>query len=370
MAKLKRSPTGAAMELFLQADDILVLRGDMRLFITYDHIPYGYEMPVKGREPNGWRIDNNENAVEAILMKERGQPYLSIVDNPSNPGVMLRQPLDFSDIVHDAYDFIQVFRNRPYARPAELAVFTHVYNDKVMLGVFLDFYSRHVPRENLYVINHGSDPEQIDVFRDRAVVVDIPRGAVDHENISHFCGTFQRFLLTQYEYVIHVDSDELLVFEDQQGTLGEHLRRFPKGAILKAKHGYNLVHDASTEAAIDLSRPISLQRDHLVADEYYRKPAIASRPTTWGKGFHTCLEPVLEIDTLWMVHLREFDLGHSVWRESDRTRWPDQDSIATRDENGNPTGRMPNQQLCYDYQQRMLKDPTHITMPAWMKGRF
>ena len=72
-------------------------------------------------------------------------------------------------------------------------------------------------------IDHGSDRSPSFALHPGTQIVSIPRGAVDHINISQFCGYFQRFLLSQYRWVIHVDSDELLVHEHGVAALLEKL---------------------------------------------------------------------------------------------------------------------------------------------------
>ena len=64
------------------------------------------------------------------------------------------------------------------------------------------------------MIDHGSTPPAVEVLSPGTQCIRLPRGLTDPANTARFCNHFQRFLLTQYRWVIHVDVDELLVPED------------------------------------------------------------------------------------------------------------------------------------------------------------
>jgi hypothetical protein len=209
------------------------------------------------------------------------------------------------------------------------------------------------------------------VLAPEVTVVPALRGPVDHRAISQFCNMFQRFLLAQYRWVIHVDADELLVHARGAAHLVASLRDSTDAAIIKPGQGFHLVHDFGREPALDLSAPISGQRDRLVVDPSYAKPALASVPTTWREGFHSVLEThaVVTDDELWLVHLSYADLGLHLRKSQ---KWERLD-VAEIDRLMSP--------LCYDrpaatvqkasaFFGAMLTQRPGITVPAWMRGAF
>jgi hypothetical protein len=90
-----------------------------------------------------------------------------------------------------------------YEKAGLIAVFTHVYNEDDMLTMWEAHYAKLTAPEHLYVLDHGSQSSPRALLTQATNVVPIPRGMLDSWNISQFCAYFQRFLLTQYKWVIH-----------------------------------------------------------------------------------------------------------------------------------------------------------------------
>ncbi|WP_193615689.1 glycosyltransferase family 2 protein [Massilia sp. YMA4] len=320
MAELLRiaTPDGAASELYLRIPEFAAIPPQCRFGL----LPAGQtslQMLEVERTAQGWKVIgqgiNTEYMLHSVL--KAGPAQLCIFDSLDNGTFFFKSELQVDRSFYgNAADWLKLFEALPYTKPGRLAVFTHVYNEKAVLEVFLRCYTQLVAAADIYVINHGSDRDQIDHLRNIVHVVDIPRGETDHYNISAFCGHFQRFLLTQYDWVLHVDADELVLHEHGFDALRAALPAQPNPAILRPAHAYELIHDIRSEPAIDLASPVSLQRSLLVASPAFHKPVIASRPTTWTIGFHSCLEPdTVTMEQLWLVHLRDFDFERSVERD-------------------------------------------------------
>ena len=263
---------------------------------------------------------------------------------------------------------IPPFRSSDYNKPEFLAVFTHVYNDNDMLTVWENHYSQLTQHRHMYVIDHSSTTSPREHLNDATNIVTIPRGDVDHVNIAGFCNYFQRFLLTQYMWVIHVDCDELLIYENGAQAFLSKLAATAPRTIIKPKYAYDVVHDYRSEPPIVNSKPASLQRSILKTCPNYRKPAIASVPTSWEPGFHYAFEQdaVVEDESLWMIHLAYADLEKSLEKEKKWKNLPlsttDMAFVPQTDREETITG------IKRKFDRLMEKDGTE--MPQWMRGMF
>lgn len=138
----------------------------------------------------------------------------------------------------------------------------------------------------------------------------VPKQKVDHLNIARFVEFFQRFLLTNYDYVIHSDCDELLVHQDNFNFI-EQLGKSVHPIIFKPKYGANIIqHQMEELDTIVTDIPITLQRKYYYCSEDQRKPAISNCPITWMIGFHTQFNKTAEIinERLWLIHLNQVSI--------------------------------------------------------------
>jgi hypothetical protein len=315
--------------------------------------------------PHGWLLPLRTFAVERYVLDGEGDMNVVVFDRERRE-IIGGEPVTLApSFFDDLHDRIAYFSRWTYQRPGRLAVFTHVCNEVTMLPVFLQHYRQFCDPGGMHVLNHGSEPAQIDPFRNQATVVDMPRGDTDHVNIANFCGYYQRFLLTQYDWVIHIDCDELLLTTRDDNDLRAFLDERPLGEILRPAQAFDVTHQVDDEARMDWTQPVSLQRERLYPNGAFRKPVLASTPVTWSIGFHQCLEPVTSSDDLCIVHLRDADLDHAVRRDLKWDALPrsalDQQVIGSE-----RTGR--------DGLTQRLRDqaakPQTIQLPDWMRGRF
>lgn len=252
-----------------------------------------------------------------------------------------------------------------YTKPAFLAVFTHVYNDGDKLKVWENHYTKLTDPSHLYVIDHGSDVPAEHFLRGSTNVVRIPRGSVHHVNIARFCEFFQRFLLSQYQWVIHTDSDELIVHRRGNGALLERLRVSPPGII--RPRGFEIIQNCDSEPPLNHTLPITLQRKHIKYSVSYSKPAIAAIPVSWGPGFHFALNAdMAEEEDIWMMHFAFADARLTM--ETNR-RWK-QSQLSRMDEHYTPQVHRPDtMEGVAELYRRMLEDGSEL-MPDWMLGAF
>ncbi|MDQ7836360.1 MAG: hypothetical protein RDU24_13340 [Humidesulfovibrio sp.] len=202
------------------------------------------------------------------------------------------------------------------AKPGLLAAFTHARDDNDMLRFWEAHHARLAGHRNLYVIDHGSAVSPRGVLHPDTNVVPLPRGLTDHADMARFCGHFQRFLLSQYRFVLHTDADELLVPEDGEEALLARLASPGYGGIIQPGHAFDVLHDmrpdTPAEAPLKPGEPVSTQRGVMLpAEGIYKKPVLASIPASWLQGFHLVYEEasVREDPGLWLMHLQSADFG-------------------------------------------------------------
>jgi hypothetical protein len=262
----------------------------------------------------------------------------------------------------------QALTIRIFEKTELVAVFTHVYDEDDMLTMWEAHYAKLTAPEHIYVLDHGSPSSPKTLLKNATNVVSMPRGTLDNWNISQFCAYFQRFLLTQYKWVIHVDSDEFLISRDGPEQFRARLADAAPNQILVPKRAFDLVHDYRREAPLTAGRLITTQRSKLRPARYYNKPAVTSAPATWGFGFHSTFEDHLAVEdeSLWMIHLAFVDFEHNMRRQIKWKSLPKAAATAAyfdeRDRPGDPKGL----ERVFD---RLLADDG-IELPEWMLGMF
>ena len=116
---------------------------------------------------------------------------------------------------------------------------------------------------DLFVIDHGSPTSPRLLLHPETNVVRLPRGVTDHAEIARFCSRFQRFLLSEYRWVLHTDADELLVHAQGNAALLARLAR-PNAAgsacILAPEHAVDVIQRLGDEGPLRLGEPLGPQR--------------------------------------------------------------------------------------------------------------
>ena len=253
-------------------------------------------------------------------------------------------------------------------KAARVAVFTQAYNEGAMLHHWARFYGRMVGPENLYVLDNASTDGSTDASKGdldpRISVIHMPQTPVDHEHFAQVQGYFQRFLLLKYDWVIKVDTDELLSCE---GGLVERLARTPPGTY-RPETAVEVVHDTQTEAPFDFNGSVGSQRRHFVqGTKLLIRPIISSRPTTWTAGNHLGHELSVPLEGLVVSHLKYFDLDFLL---SKNKRWAAMVPTVNERKVCGMIGELEKLGLqdLYDLSAseiaRRLADPA-ITLPAW-----
>ena len=201
----------------------------------------------------------------------------------------------------------------------QLAAFTIVQNEDFFLDIWVNYYSKTIPKEDLYILNHNSATksslESLDRHRKSGVnIIPVHRFfSFDHGWLRDTVQFFQSFLLQSYDVVAFAESDEILVPNPELHPYGlkEYVvRRFAEKDLSSLKCvGYSLEHDPAKEPCIDLSKPVFNQRKFWRYDTIYNKTLISKVPCKWVYGVHLLegsVQPKVSYD-LFLVHLHKLD---------------------------------------------------------------
>jgi len=348
----------------------------------------GVEHPLTGAQLQQDTLSINDELcqVERILQRAQNkQVALVIRDGSAGRAAPIHEELV---LFHHSFflPLVDYVRAMPtgggYEKPGLLAAFTHACNDNDMLRFWEAHHARLVGHRNLYVIDHGSQVSPRTVLHPETNVVPLLRGDTDHANMARFCGHFQRFLLSQYRFVLHTDADELLVHEDGEAAL---LARLAGGGleggldgIVQPGHAFDVIHDlrADTrsgrpaEGPLDPGAPVSAQRSLMLpAQGIYKKPVLASIPASWLEGFHLVYEErsVREEPGLWLLHLQaaDFDLLLDKNRRWNALRQTGAD-FARCPQNGRPG----DEDSLRRWFAKTLADERLTAIPERLRGKF
>jgi hypothetical protein len=361
------------------ADSIILELGcgpefdQVSLFLFKDGVVFP-KLDVALRIGHSFVLRSSSFLIERIALLAKSGLGILVVDDLTNkqltekvsfePSFFIKH-LDFSTSeTFPPYDY------EAYKKPEKLAVFTHASNEDVFLKIFVDYYKKLVDPQHIYIIDHGSDfiSEWLSKTNRECQVVRIPKGAVDHLNIKRYVEYFQRFLLTQYQWVLHVDCDELLVHRNGPRYLVDSILDKFQGAEIRPELGLNLVQDPDREQRLDLDQPITQQRRCYQVADGFDKPVLSSVPTTWGLGFHKSLRDSKShrIENLFLIHLAYASVEERVRRNQS---WQSYVSSGADSRFVSQLQRSSSEQLVINELREMLKSqPFDCT--GWFDGFF
>lgn len=193
-----------------------------------------------------------------------------------------------------------------------VAAITMVFNESVLLPIWLNYYGSNFGHENLFVIDDGSNDASI---RNNDIInlISRKRGHWDDRERANTLSYFHEELLRYYDVVLYADADEFFVLDPNlQISLRDYLISGSKqwtNAI-----GLNVIHNRSREGPLDLTKPLFCQRAYVQFDQLYCKPTIARVPMRWNPGLHSSARPPCYATDLFLFHLRAMDYDLSMAR--------------------------------------------------------
>jgi len=345
-----------------------------------DRIPYeilikgdklSFKVEYENQNQQTFIINSNNFHIERILLS--AGPNLSVHLKYNVNEItenLLVEPAYFAKFIDfSSPDTFPPFSLNAYEKPSKLAVFTHIYNEDFFLKIFIDYYSKLTHPENIYIIDHGSDASNISIIKSSGCqYVKIPRGPTDHTNIKRYVEYYQRFLLTQYKWVISVDCDELLIHKNGFASFNKFLESCCDECIIKPIIGADLIqHPDHENDTLDLSHIASL-RKYYKYSKSYAKPALASTPVTWGLGFHYCIntEKIRVNEDFLMIHLAHISIQEKLHRNIKWNNMPQTEADATHVKQNRPNTY---ESICEQHREMLSADDL-LYLQVYTKGQF
>jgi hypothetical protein len=204
-----------------------------------------------------------------------------------------------------------------------IAAISMARNDQFFVQKWMQYYGAQIGHENLFLILDGHDQplpeshELINVIRIPHVKLSRTKGDRNRSNLVSF---FARGLFQRYDFVIGHDIDEFLVVDPKLGqSLAEYLQRPFKWASLSAL-GLDVGQHLEKETPIDPSRLFLEQRSFAHVSARYTKAVVATKPITWGSGFHRVRWKNFHIDpNLFLFHFGMVDFEMAKGKMGDQT---------------------------------------------------
>ncbi|QBF31612.1 hypothetical protein [Thalassococcus sp. S3] len=177
-----------------------------------------------------------------------------------------------------------------------LAFLTMVWRDYWLLDKWVSHNEKLVPRRQLYVVNHGGDPE-VDRIAEGCNLIHVPRDEITPDLTRRrwdLVGGITNGLLAFHDRVICTDVDELLVYTGSQGSLLDHLGRAPMEGQALSPVGLNLI--PTPEDAEDETLPVLQRHPNALVSAKYTKPCIAGERVVYTVGGHGLVRGRFRID--------------------------------------------------------------------------
>ena len=208
------------------------------------------------------------------------------------------------------------WRGVPARAPrSRVAAVTMSYNEPVWAAAWARHYARALGAEHCTLLDHGSDDGSAEGLPIR--VRRLPRTALDEGWRAAVIADEVRALLRHYDAVIHTDVDELLVADPVHYAGLLDFADAVEEPVVTAV-GLDLHHLPDAEPALDMARPLGMQREWVRFSAAMCKPVLVRRAVEWAPGFHCCDAPLV-LDRLFLLHMRYADLDAGLRRLA-RTR--------------------------------------------------
>ena len=206
----------------------------------------------------------------------------------------------------------------------KICVITMARNDNFFLEKWISYYGSQLREENLFIYLDGKDQDPPNnsgkaniIFCDR---IPGPIGSAEPGRLA-FLSIVAKEKLKNYDIVIGVDADEFLIVDPRcKKSLAAYLSEIPIGTSVSGL-GLDVGQKMGEEEIINGEKPFLSQRSYAIVAPDYTKPAVITKPVTWGVGFHRIRGHNYTIDkNLYMFHFGCFDLKMVEDRFSDKDR--------------------------------------------------
>ncbi len=193
----------------------------------------------------------------------------------------------------------------------KICVISMARNDEFFITKWIDYYGEQLGLENLYLVLDGYDQplpekhESINVIQKAHISMSRAKG---DRYRARLVSDIAKDLFNNYDVVIAHDIDEFLVVDPKCSlSLVEYLQKDIKSTTLSAL-GLDVGQHIEEESPIDPHRPFLQQRNYAHVSARYTKAVVATKPITWGSGYHRVKGKNFKIDpNLYLFHFGMVD---------------------------------------------------------------
>ncbi|MEL7093151.1 MAG: hypothetical protein AAFN94_15585 [Pseudomonadota bacterium] len=185
-----------------------------------------------------------------------------------------------------------------------VAFVTMVWRDYWLLERWIENAERHVPRDAIYVINHGQDPRVAEIAAG-CCVMPLPRDRIDEtltqrrwELMSGVASGLNGF----FDYVVATDVDELLVVNTPGVALEDYLSGQETSGGLYGAVGLNIMPVEQEDVHADA--PLLTRHPFARLSPQYSKPIVSTGQVRYTRGGHGVWGQEFDVHAaLSLVHL-------------------------------------------------------------------
>ena len=186
---------------------------------------------------------------------------------------------------------------------------TMVWNEAERLPRWIAHYGAALGRENLFVLDDGSDDGST-ADLGPANVIRHARRPFDERARAEQLSRFATERLADYRTVVVCDVDELLIPFDG-APLAQALEAAAPEVVTAI--GLDVMHKLDSEEPLHAEEPLLAQRRHARLNPTYCKPLVTRAPIRWRPGLHFSDHPIA-FSGLLLLHLRYADLASGLAR--------------------------------------------------------
>jgi uncharacterized protein YxjI len=207
------------------------------------------------------------------------------------------------------------------------AVFTMARNERVFLPIWLNYYSKFFPQEDIFVLDHLTDDGSTENLKCNVLRLDYELAYDEEWRVTTFQNKVKE-LLSSYECVICTDTDELLFSPNL--PLDKLIDEFLlTDQFFLTCTGYEIMQNEQLETAFNVNGGLLKQRSFWFRNGGMDKSLITKIPLYWELGFHNVFAPTNVKNyayDLICLHLHRFDwqlmlerhLEHFSWKQKER----------------------------------------------------
>lgn len=205
----------------------------------------------------------------------------------------------------------------------KIGVISMVRNDTVFVKKWIDYYGKEFGCENMFLIFDGHDQE-IPEYCKKINTIKVPHiklsRAGGDRNRARLISKIAQGLFFRFDIIIASDIDEFLVVDPKLGiSLKDYLSKINRTSV--SGLGLDVGQHLKKEAPINLNKPFLEQRSFAHVSSRYTKPVVATKPITWGSGFHRVKGKNFNIDAnLYLFHFGMVDYELSTGTVNDPSR--------------------------------------------------